>query len=272
MPSLLSPTPSVIFSHTLLKQWVYLLSPSNRHSIFKPLISLPNFKRSNVLEIGSGTGVLPSLIFNHSEFKSISEELLCSWVSTDQESSIQILEKNLNRLNLNDGSSRLQISAKELDWNEAHELLKSKNERMIFTLRKNLFFSFNPRSQEEVNNRSTSNLISLHSTPPSFTYPSLIISLDCIFNPVLFQPLISTLNLLTEPNHTLVLLVIELRSEEMVREFLSEWLSFDEQHGEDQNRWRIRSLENEELGDDLLDEEIRQRLGTMGKGFALWVA
>jgi len=182
------------------------------------------------------------------------------------------LEKNLNRLNLNDGSSRLQISAKELDWNEAHELLKSKNERMIFTLRKNLFFSFNPRSQEEVNNRSTSNLISLHSTPPSFTYPSLIISLDCIFNPVLFQPLISTLNLLTEPNHTLVLLVIELRSEEMVREFLSEWLSFDEQHGEDQNRWRIRSLENEELGDDLLDEEIRQRLGTMGKGFALWVA
>lgn len=290
----------MIFSQSLLKQWTFLQNPLNRHSSFKPLISLDSLRSSNVLEIGSGTGILPTLLLNHPDF--INQEAVdgkgCSWVATDQESSLQILNKNLSRLNgfqseeakKDDEKEKVQISCKELDWNKVYDLFSSGNDRMIHLLRRELFSSFSshfdeqsPEQEAQHNLHKTQENKSLlqqpnlkstpiHTSPKSYTYPDLIVSLDCIFNPSLFSPLISTLTLFCQPDHTLVLLVIELRSSEMVREFLKDWLEFDEKHGL-KEKWKIKSLENEESNDDeMSDEGIRKRLGGMSKGYALWLA
>ena len=53
----------------------------------------------------------------------------------------------------------------------------------------------------------------------------LVLAVDCIYNPSLISPLLSTISQLATPNHTLALVVSELRSEDVMREFLEGWLA-----------------------------------------------
>ncbi|KAI0766869.1 putative methyltransferase-domain-containing protein [Trametes elegans] len=52
----------------------------------------------------------------------------------------------------------------------------------------------------------------------------LLLVVDCIYHPSLIPPLLSTIQYLTVPGHTSVLIVVELRAEDVVREFLQGWL------------------------------------------------
>ncbi|KAF8074694.1 putative methyltransferase-domain-containing protein [Lyophyllum atratum] len=53
----------------------------------------------------------------------------------------------------------------------------------------------------------------------------LILVVDCIYHPSLLPSLIETINHLSVPGRTAVLVVVELRAEDVIREFLELWLS-----------------------------------------------
>ncbi|KAI0633891.1 putative methyltransferase-domain-containing protein [Trametes polyzona] len=52
----------------------------------------------------------------------------------------------------------------------------------------------------------------------------LVLVVDCIYHPSLIPPLLSTIDCLAIPDRTAVLVVVELRAEDVVREFLQGWL------------------------------------------------
>lgn len=60
----------------------------------------------------------------------------------------------------------------------------------------------------------------------SFQYGDmdLLLIVDCIYHPSLIPPLVETINHFAIPRKTVVLNVMELRAEEVTREFLSRWL------------------------------------------------
>jgi len=47
---------------------------------------------------------------------------------------------------------------------------------------------------------------------------------DCIYNPSLLPALVNTINCYTVPRHTEVMVVVELRSDEVIWDFLTLWL------------------------------------------------
>lgn len=71
-------------------------------------------------------------------------------------------------------------------------------------------------------------------------------------SPSLFSPLIDTLDIFTEPDKTLVLVVIELRSSEATMTFLETWL-------EVVRGWKIWAIPSEQLSCGL------------DKGYVAWV-
>ena len=53
----------------------------------------------------------------------------------------------------------------------------------------------------------------------------LVLAVDCIYHPALLPPLVGTINHLAIPERTAVLVVAELRADDVIREFLTLWLS-----------------------------------------------
>lgn len=53
----------------------------------------------------------------------------------------------------------------------------------------------------------------------------LILAVDCIYNPSLLPALVETIDFLATPEKTAVLVIIELRQEDVVREFLELWIA-----------------------------------------------
>ncbi|KZV62764.1 hypothetical protein PENSPDRAFT_657887 [Peniophora sp. CONT] len=81
----------------------------------------------------------------------------------------------------------------------------------------------------------------------------LVLAVDCIYNPSLVPPLLNTISQLCAPNHTVVLVVSELRSEDVMREFVEGWLQREVEG------WRIHSVNGE--GEGCL----------LGARYAMWV-
>jgi hypothetical protein len=77
--------------------------------------------------------------------------------------------------------------------------------------------------------------------------PDVLLAVDCIYHPALVQPLLTTLTALATPQHTAAVVVAELRAEDVLREFLQEWIALG---------WRVWSV-----GEDLL-----------GARWGMWVA
>ncbi|KAL1733294.1 putative methyltransferase-domain-containing protein [Schizophyllum commune] len=63
--------------------------------------------------------------------------------------------------------------------------------------------------------------------------PDLILAVDCIYHPSLVGPLVSTINHFARPDKTTVVVVSELRAEDVLRGFLEAWL------GSNGARWEI---------------------------------
>lgn len=53
----------------------------------------------------------------------------------------------------------------------------------------------------------------------------LVLTIDCIYHPSLLSPLVETINHFAIPDRTAVLVIAELRAEDVIREFLALWLS-----------------------------------------------
>lgn len=89
--------------------------------------------------------------------------------------------------------------------------------------------------------------VTLQSTPPtlrpkafSFEVVDLLLAVDCVYHPSLVGPLVDTIRYLTTPGKTTVVVVVELRAEDVVREFLEVWLQSD-------RRWQIWSVGEQKL-------------------------
>lgn len=84
------------------------------------------------------------------------------------------------------------------------------------------------------------NWITLQKCSPStrrtqFSYApiDLLLVVDCIYHPSLLPALVATIDHLTTPDRTTVLVVVELRAEDVIREFLELWL------GASNGEWNI---------------------------------
>lgn len=87
----------------------------------------------------------------------------------------------------------------------------------------------------------------LESTPISqrakicdFEPVDLLLVVDCIYHPSLLSPMVTTIDYLSIPGRTTVLIISELRAEDVIREFLETWLS--------KPGWEIWRIPNEVLG------------------------
>lgn len=136
----------------------------------------------------AGTGLL-GIVFS---------SLIQQYIATDIEDLVRLIKKNLVLNNVSDSSSsarikaepsRLKVSAEALDW------------------------------------------VSLHTSSPNarrsaYSYPpiDLLLVVDCIYHPSLLPALVDTIDYLATPERTAVLVIVELRAEDVVREFLELWL------------------------------------------------
>jgi len=55
--------------------------------------------------------------------------------------------------------------------------------------------------------------------------PEVLLVVDCIYHPTLVRPLLATMTALAAPRHTVALVVVELRAEDVLREFLEAWIA-----------------------------------------------
>lgn len=81
--------------------------------------------------------------------------------------------------------------------------------------------------------------------------PDLILVIDCIYHPSLVAPLIDTLTSLAVPHYTSVIVVAELRAEDVMTEFIEGWVSRD--------GWRVWNVGGEQTD------------GIMGPRYGIWV-
>ncbi|OBZ67241.1 Diaminohydroxyphosphoribosylamino-pyrimidine deaminase [Grifola frondosa] len=70
-----------------------------------------------------------------------------------------------------------------------------------------------------------------------FAAVDLLLVVDCIYHPSLLPALLSTINYLTVPEKTSVVVVVELRAEDVIRDFLQGWLDLS-----DDGIWEIWSV------------------------------
>ncbi|THH11875.1 hypothetical protein EW146_g7904 [Bondarzewia mesenterica] len=81
--------------------------------------------------------------------------------------------------------------------------------------------------------------------------PDLLLVVDCIYHPSLIPPLIDTLTTLAVPQRTAVLVLAELRAEDVIREFLERWVG-----GKGWEVWSVGGGHED---------------GMMGARFGMWV-
>jgi hypothetical protein len=71
----------------------------------------------------------------------------------------------------------------------------------------------------------------------SYALIDLLLVVDCIYHPSLLPSLVETIDCLATPRMTTVLVVVELRAEDVVREFLEMWIG-----REGWEVWRVEGL------------------------------
>lgn len=215
---------SLYLAEKILRDFNQVESGRKRHSSEESnlLIAPDKLAKSHILELGSGTGILPLMLLSHSYLVKFSGNLV--WLATDQANMLPLLRKNLNRCP--------QTHVEELDWVEASKVYHSQSVSMRKSFLRDTFQTFNKgQDQQEVR------------------FADVIIATDCIFNPFLFKPFIDTLNLCSFPQKTIVMVICELREPEAMTEFLQTWLKT----GKKGEQWFIQTLQGQQvLGSRLL--------------------
>jgi len=192
---------SVDFAQTVLRE-LYTRAPD---ALLDPAL----LQNAHVFELGAGTGLLSIVL----------SPLVSRYTVTDVDDLVPLIQKNL-AVNLPKfpplapHSSRRPASSRA-DSARPHNVTAEALDWSI-----------------------------LYTTPPSsrqrlFTYPpvDLVLVVDCIYHPSLLPALLSTIDYLAVPGKTAVLVVVELRAEDVVREFLERWLSLSSE-----GEWHIWSV------------------------------
>lgn len=186
---------SVYFAEHMLKQ-LWGCVPAR-----ECLFSKGSLSGHKVLELGAGTGVLPTCLLADARWV-VPASMPLQWIATDRGENIPLMEKNFSRSVKK--QSQIHLSACELDWLQLHQ------------------FGNDDRSQR-YKASYVRDVLGSSSHDSTVTYPDLIICIDCVYNPALHAPLIATLDAFCEPGKTVILIVIKLRDVDNTRSFLQAW-------------------------------------------------
>ncbi|KAH7885801.1 putative methyltransferase-domain-containing protein, partial [Phlebopus sp. FC_14] len=169
-----------------------------------PLFDRDKMAQCNCVELGSGTGLLGIAL----------APLVRSYVASDIAALVPLIRKNMS-LNFSgrhhgspSSSERHQnITAEELDWTALASL---------------------PPGNARV-----------HYCPAPVTGCGwdLVLVVDCIYHPSLLPALVETIDTVSTPGRTWVVVVAELRQEDVLREFLELWLKHNG------GAWQITRIE-----------------------------
>ncbi|EGO20753.1 hypothetical protein SERLADRAFT_351804, partial [Serpula lacrymans var. lacrymans S7.9] len=153
---------------------------------------------SHVVELGSGTGLLSVVL----------SPLVRRHTATDIPDLLPLIRKNV-KLNFSGWPKTTGVGSnifvEELDWQTLQTLPLSSRHRYC------PWIAENPAD--------------------------LVLVVDCIYHPSLLPSLVETIDYLSEPGRTWVMIVVELRQEDVVREFLDLWIKRD-----DWLLWRVNGL------------------------------
>lgn len=205
---------SVLLAQALLEQ----LEATSKTNLFDQ----DRLAASRVLELGAGTGLLGLIVAPHVK----------SYMCTDLRDLIPLINKNvsLNRSLVPNLEERLTIGA--LDWNDVHKCPAPSRQRV-----------FSHVSDEAKDTMESS-------TDPSSGF-DLILAVDCVYNPSLIPPLLTTINQFATPRKSTAMIVMELRDEDVVREFLTQWMATA--------GWEIYRVGNDD------------RLSILDERFVIWI-
>lgn len=180
-------TGSVVWQASI--DFARIVLEQHHNQVKNPLFNFNLLRESHVLELGSGTGLLGVLL----------SQLTKQYTVTDIDDLVPLIKKNLslNIPNLDATPKRTasastpscKVTAESLDW---VELLNCPP-----ALRRSSF---------------------------SYDLIDLLLIVDCIYHPSLLPSLIHAIDYLSTPEHTTVLVVVELRAEDVIRQFLELWL------------------------------------------------
>ncbi|KAJ7765386.1 putative methyltransferase-domain-containing protein [Mycena maculata] len=169
---------------------------------------------ARILELGSGTGLLSIAL----------SPLVSHYTATDIEDLLPLVRKNLT-LNFTGWPHKQGVSApghnvfvEELNWQTLHSTPQTRRTQIF---------------------------------PPPSPPIDLVLIVDCIYHPSLLAPLLAAMDHVSIPNLTAVVVVMELRAEDVTREFLEGWLSLG---NGDWEIWRIADEETAE-GTGILEKE-----------------
>lgn len=168
--------------------------------------------QASVIELGSGTGVLPVLL----------SQLVRQYIATDQENLLPLVTKNIKKNA--DRTAGATVNVAELDWTWSGKQLQ----RMW---------------------------------PAGELSCDLLLAVDCLFNESLVKPFVDTLNRI---DAKVVVVVSELRSADVLRLFLQEWLQ--------SGTWQVwRACRWSDSGEEVGQESPLQSIPLLRNNLAVWV-
>lgn len=216
---------SVLLAEHVLRQLWGVMDPS-----FPTLFSASQFSDCRVLELGAGTGVMPACLLAQSGWLLPRADPL-RWISTDRKENLSLIAKNV--ASCIPPSPQVDVHVRELDWMHIHDVGQDPHARRLKA-------------------RLVRDTLAPFSSEADVVYPDLILCVDCVYNPALHAPLVSTLDAFCEPSKTVILLVMQLREVDNTQMFLEAWT----QHTD-------HTIYH--LDDDMLPPAMRQ-------GYAAWIA
>jgi len=177
-----------------------------------PIFNRDRLGESHCLELGAGTGLLGLAL----------APLVRAYTITDIRPLLPLIRKNIS-LNLpgwHDGSlsnSKSNITIEELDWLALASLPSGTARARYCPVPK------------------VTSALELGST--DHVAWDVVFAVDCIYNPSLLSGLVNTIDAVSTAGRTWVLVVAELRQEDVLREFLDLWLK------QASGRWEITRVE-----------------------------
>ncbi|KAH9894755.1 putative methyltransferase-domain-containing protein [Cubamyces lactineus] len=155
------------------------------------LLNPEQLAASHVIELGAGTGLLAVVLAPFTRHYTV----------TDIDDLVPLIRKNIAR-------------------NHANPPGAPSKRRSSFSPPSSSKITAVPLDWIEIRNASATLRRKLVPAEPA----DLLLVVDCIYHPSLIPPLLSTIDYLAVPGRTAVVVVVELRAEDVVREFLQGWL------------------------------------------------
>lgn len=182
-----------------------------------PFLDVERFRRAKVLELGSGTGALAMAC------RSWLDPTSASWTVSDQFDSLKLIRRTFALNDVDPDSASTPFEIQEVDWVEVASRKR--------------------RSLED-------------------GQYDIVLAVDCLFNESLVLPFLKTISYFSGPASpssppTLAIVVSELRSAEVFRLFLDEWIRLDE------GAWKVVRAPRGSLGGS-------RGLGMDGRRYAVW--